>query len=181
MYGASPRSGKDRDPSHGLMSGKPMLFGPLSSASSMRYQVTTADKNTKVQLRQREPCGDGRVDGWLTVIGHPVRPVAATFLHHGVVYACQHATHFSRGLSGSVSTLHIAIPLYSAIAFASFNGSRSRAPEAFRVTLFMKWYVGQFAVVPLPDVSVPNVHCIDTAAAREEENSSSSAGSSSAV
>lgn len=49
-------------------------------------------------------------------------------------------------------------PLYSAIALASFSGSRSSAPEAFRVTLFMKWYVGQFAVVPLPDVSNPEVH-----------------------
>ena len=105
-----------------------------------------------------------------TVSGHAVRPVAAAFLHHYVVYPCQRRTGRSgianrlggwdcwRCCGNEWSVRGGLSPLYSAIALASFSGSRSSAPEAFRVTLFMKWYVGQFAVVPLPDVSNPEVH-----------------------
>ena len=126
--------------------------------------------------------------GALTVIGYPVRPVSTALLHHGVVYTWWHAR---RALISKLLTwLHpsiVGLPLYSAIAFASFKGSRKSTPEAFRVTLFMKWYVGQFAVVPLPDLSVPSVHCSDTvvaaaagpaaaAAAREAGSRSSNRG-----
>ena len=60
LKGASPRSGNDREPSHGLISGKPMLFGPLSSASSMRYQLTTVA--TPSWLSCSKPARSGSVE-----------------------------------------------------------------------------------------------------------------------